>query len=155
MEWLINLGYLGLFIGTAMAGSVIPVSSDVFMVAMLLAGGNPWICLVVASVAYAAGGYSSYGLGWMGKWEWLERFFNIKQEKLEKQKAIIDKYGVWVALFKWIPVVGTLNIITLGFYKVQPKFTAILLLVGSFIRFIVWVILYLLFSDDVIGFFTR
>ena len=28
MDWLLNLGYLGLFLGTFLAGTVLPLSSD-------------------------------------------------------------------------------------------------------------------------------
>ena len=40
MEWLLNLGYFGLFLGSFVAATVVPFSSDVQLVAMLAAGGN-------------------------------------------------------------------------------------------------------------------
>jgi len=137
MEWLINLGYVGLFIGCSLAGSFLPVSSDVFLIGMLLAGGNAWACLIIGTIGYWIGSMTSYGIGWAGKMEWLERF-KIKKEKIEKQKRYIDKYGVWVALFAWIPVFGSISITTLGFYKVKPKTTAILMFIGCFFRFLIW-----------------
>lgn len=149
MEWLINLGYVGLFIGCAMAGSLIPISSDIFMIAILLAGGNPWICLIVGSLGYWLGTMTSYGIGWMGKWEWLERF-HIKKEALEKQKSTIDKYGMWLAFFPWFPVAGRLSSVAMGFYKVRPKTVATLMLLGCVFRFLIWVLLYLAFGEDLI-----
>ena len=35
MEWLLDLGYLGLFLGTFLAGTVLPLSSDVLLIGML------------------------------------------------------------------------------------------------------------------------
>ena len=49
MDWLIDLGYVGLFIGTFVAGTVLPLSSDVLLVGLLAAGGNPIACLIVAT----------------------------------------------------------------------------------------------------------
>ena len=145
MEWFIDLGYLGLFIGTFLAGTVLPLSSDILMIGILNLGGDPWLCLIVASLGNWLGAMLSYGLGWLGKWEWLEKWFKVGREKLDKQKAVVDKYGVFVALFSWLPIVGTLSIITLGFYKVKPKTTTLLILIGCFARFLVWTLLHLHF----------
>jgi len=137
MDWLINLGYIGLFIGCCMAGSFLPVSSDVFLIGMLLAGGNAWPTLIIGTIGYWLGSLTSYGIGWMGKLEWLKKF-KVKEENIAKQKKYIDRYGVWVALFAWIPFLGSLCIFTLGFYKVKPKTSAVLMLIGCFFRFLVW-----------------
>lgn len=142
MDWLLNLGYFGLFLGTFLAGTVIPLSSDLLMVGMLAVGANPWICLIVATVGNAAGAMTSYVLGWFAKWEWLEKWFKVKEETLEKQKVRIDKYGVWLAFFSWTPVVGLISMVALGFYKVRPKLTALLTLAGCFVRFLFWVLLH-------------
>jgi len=137
MEWLINLGYVGLFIGCSLAGSFLPVSSDVFLIGMLLAGGDAWPCVIIGSIGYWLGSLTSYGFGWMGKRKWVERF-KIKEENIAKQKKYIDKYGVWIALLAWIPFLGSLCIFTLGFYHVKPKTSALLMLIGCFFRFFIW-----------------
>jgi len=155
MNWLINLGYLGLFLGTFVSGTVLPLSSDVLLLGILAAGGNPWICLVTATIGNWLGGIFSYGLGWLSKWEWLEKWFKVKKEKLEKQKTIIDKYGVWVALFSWVPIAGSICIIALGFYKVKPKTTALLLFVGCFCRFLIWTLLYVNLADKFVLWLVR
>lgn len=153
MDWLINLGYIGLFIGASMAGSLIPVSSDIFMIGVLLAGGDPATCLIVGSLGYWVGSMTSYGIGWMGKLEWLERF-KINEERIQQQKRLIDKYGVWVALIPWFPVIGNLSLIALGFFKIKPQAVTLLTLIGCFIRFAIWTLLYLIFADAVIEWVT-
>lgn len=148
MKWLVNLGYLGLFIGTFLSGTVFPLSSDILFVGILgIEGNSPWICLIVATTGNWLGGMMSYGFGWLGRWDWLERWFKIKKEKLAKQKAVIDKYGVWIALAPWIPFVGTLSLIALGFYKVKPKTTTLFVLIGCFARFLLWTLLYVAYAD--------
>lgn len=74
MEWLLNLGYFGLFLGSFVAATVVPFSSDVQLVAMLAAGGNVWFCVAVATLGNWLGGLTSYWLGWLGKWEWIEKY---------------------------------------------------------------------------------
>ena len=71
MEWLLDLGYLGLFLGTFLAGTVLPLSSDVLLIGMLAAKADPAVCLVVAAVGNWLGAMTSYWLGWYARWEWL------------------------------------------------------------------------------------
>ena len=108
MDTLIDLGYWGLFIGSFLASTIIPMSADVLLVGVLTLGGNEWLCLGIATIGNWLGGLTSYGIGWIGKWEWIEKWFKIKEEKLIQQKKYIDRYGVWLALFTWLPFVGDL-----------------------------------------------
>lgn len=136
-----NLGLLGLFIGTFLAATILPFSSDALYVAVLAATGNPVGCLAVGTLGNWLGSVLTYWIGWIGKWEWIEKWFKVKPETMEKQKARIDKYGVWLALLAWIPVIGDVLAITLGFFKVKPFWTMVLLLIGKGLRFWIWTIL--------------
>ena len=49
MDSLIDLGYWGLFIGSFLASTLIPMSADVLLVGILALGGNVWACLVIAT----------------------------------------------------------------------------------------------------------
>ena len=92
MEWLLDLGYWGLFLGSFLAATVVPFSADVLVIGMLVAGGSPWAIIIIATTGNFIGGLTSYGVGRLGKWEWIEKL-GVKPETLEKQKAKIDKYG--------------------------------------------------------------
>ena len=59
MESLLDYGYLGLFLGSFLAATVFPFSSDVLLVGMLLAGGNPVVTVVVATAGNWLGGLTS------------------------------------------------------------------------------------------------
>ena len=143
MEWLLDWGYFGLFIGSFLAATIIPFSSDILMVGMLVAGADPLTCVIVATLGNWLGGLTSFGLGWLGKWEWIEKYFKIKQETIEKHKAKIDKYGSAVAFFTWLPGIGDVMAIGLGFYKTDPKKTALFMLIGKGTRFILWAVGYI------------
>ena len=131
-------GLWGLFIGTFLAATVVPFSADVLYVTMLQMTSNPWACLAVASLGNWLGSLTTFGLGRLGRWDWIEKLFKVDRAKLEKQKVYIDRYGIWLARFSWIPFVGDLLTLALGFYKTNPWLTALLLLVGRFLRFFVW-----------------
>lgn len=133
-----GLGLLGLFLGAFLAATIMPFSSDALYVAVLVATQNPLACLLIGTLGNWLGSVVTYWIGWLGKWEWMERWFKVKPETLERQKQQVDKYGVWLALLAWLPLVGDVFAIALGFYKTRPGWTMLLLLVGKFLRFLVW-----------------
>ena len=137
-----SLGLVGLFIGAFLAATILPFSSDALYVAVLAATGQPVACLVVGTAGNWLGSVFSYYIGRIGKWEWIEKWFRVKPETLQRQKVKIDRYGVWLALICWVPIIGDVIAIALGFYKVQPLMCFVLMLAGTFVRFLVWNLLY-------------
>lgn len=140
-----SLGLLGLFIGTFLAATILPFSSDALYIAVLATTKDPIGCLAVGTVGNWLGSVVTYWMGWIGRWEWIEKWFKVKRETLEKQKVKIDKYGVWLALLAWIPIIGDVIAIALGFYRTRPWATMFLLFVGKFARFLLWNLIYGLF----------
>lgn len=134
-------GLWGLFIGTFLASTIVPFSADVLYITMLQMTSNPWACLIVAALGNWLGNLTTFGLGRLGRWDWIEKYFKVDRAKLEKQKVYIDKYGIWLALVSWLPFVGDLFTLALGFYKTNPWLTAFLFLVGRFLRFFFWTLL--------------
>ena len=134
-------GLWGLFIGSFLAATVVPFSADVLFITMLQMSSQPWACLMVASLGNWLGGMTTFGLGWLGRWDWIEKWFKVDRQKLEKQKVYVDKYGVWLALFTWLPFVGDVISLALGFYKTNPWLSAFIMLVGRAARFLVWALL--------------
>ena len=87
------------------------------------------------------GAMTSYVLGWYAKWEWLDKYFKIKPETIERQRQRIDRYGIWLAAVYWAPIVGIVIMVALGLYKTRPRATALIALVGAFLRFLFWILL--------------
>ena len=141
MPGLEELGLLGLFLGCFLAATILPFSSDALYVAVLVATKDPVGCLLFGTAGNWLGSVTTYWLGRLAKWEWVEKTFKVKAETLEKQKKLIDKYGVWVALISWVPVIGDIIALALGFYKSPAVWTIFLLLVGKFARFAVWTLM--------------
>lgn len=138
MEILGSWGYWGLLVASFGAATVFPFSSEAILVGMLLAGGHPWICFVMATLGNWLGGLTSFGIGWIGKTEWLEKWFRVKPQTIQKQKRLVDRYGAWLALLSWLPLIGDVFAIALGFYKAKPLECALWLLVGKALRYAIW-----------------
>ena len=136
MEALLDYGYIGLFLGSFLAATIFPLSSDVLFVGMLMTGGDVVTTIIVATLGNWLGGLTGYWLGWLGKLEWLERWFKVKPETIERHRAKVERWGVWLALLTWLPIVGDIFAIVLGFYKAKFWPTAWWLLVGKFLRYV-------------------
>ena len=147
MNWLLDLGYFGLFIGSFLASTVVPFSADVLLVGMLVADGSPWAVITIATTGNFLGGLTSYGIGRMGKWEWIEKL-GAKPESIAKHKAKIDKYGAWVALLSWVPFIGDVLAIALGFFRVKFVPSALFMLLGKFGRFVAWYYIWLFTTNN-------
>lgn len=142
MEWLeqiqtflLEWGYFGMFLSALLAATILPFSSDLVLGGLVAAGCNPIAIVAVATLGNWAGGLISYGMGWLGKLEWLERYFRVKPESIAKQKARVDRWGPLLAITSWVPFVGDIFAIVLGFYKAKFLPTAWWLLVGKFLRY--------------------
>ena len=144
MDWLLELGYAGLFVGSFLAATVVPFSADVLLIGMLVAGGSPWIIIAIATAGNFLGGLTSYAIGRLGKWEWIEKL-GVKPETLERQTTRIDRYGAWIALLSWVPFVGDIFAVALGFYRVKFVPSALFMLIGKAGRFVMWYLIYTLF----------
>ncbi len=141
MEWLQSLGLLGLFIGSFLAATIIPFSSDILFVGALATTKRTAACLIAATLGSWIGSLVTYEMGRLGKWEWIEKWLKISPDKLEKQHRFIVKYGVWLALVAWLPFVGDVMVLGLGFYRTQRLWTYLLLLIGKFLRYMFWVLI--------------
>ena len=104
MEYFLTWGYPGLFLGSFLAATILPFSSEILVTGLLLAGASPLYVLIIATTGNWLGSLSTYGIGWLGKWEWIEKWFKVSREKIEKQQGKIAKYGSLLAFLVWAPV---------------------------------------------------
>lgn len=145
MEWLESLGLLGLFLGCTLASSLVPFSSDVLYIAVLAATGQELGCLLAATAGSFLGSVFTFTLGWLGKWEWIEKWFKVTPEKLQAQQAKVQKYGVWLTLICWLPLVGDLTVLSLGFYRVRRSLVFPMLAIVKALRYLFWTLIVGLF----------
>lgn len=134
----IELGYLGLFIASFLAATVVPFSSEVVFSALIFGGLDPWTCVFIATLGNWLGGMSCYYLGFLGKMEWIEKYLKVKKEKLESFTDKIHKYGDWFAFFSFLPGIGDAIAVASGFFKCNVWIAGSAILLGKFARYVVW-----------------
>ena len=134
---LASLGLFGLFLGCMLSATIIPFSSEFLVAGAMKMQAYPlFIIILVASIGNTIGGMISFLMGWLCKWEWLEKYFKIKREKLERIRGHIEKYGVWAALLTWLPIVGDPLAIAMGFMRLNPWWTMLIMFTGKAVRYI-------------------
>lgn len=133
-----ELSYILLFFASFLAATVVPFSSEVILSAQLVAGFDPILSLAVATIGNWLGGMSSYGLGWLGKWDWIEKYLKVPQEKILNLQNRIKGHERWIAFLCWLPFVGDALAIALGFLRTNLFRTAFWMLIGKALRYAVW-----------------
>lgn len=135
-----ELGYWGMFLAAFLAATILPFGSEPVLLALLYANLNPVWLLVAATLGNTLGGYTSYGLGYLGKWHWLKKWFGLNQKQITKAQNTIERFGVWSALLCWVPIIGDPIAIILGFFRISFWKVALLMAIGKLARY--WAIIY-------------
>ena len=84
LNFLIDWGYWGMLVSAFFAGSFFPFSSEAVMVGLQAAGLDPLPLIVYGTIGNVLGSMFNYGIGRMGRLEWIERYLHVKKESLDK-----------------------------------------------------------------------
>ena len=139
---LISIGFTGLFIITFLSATILPFSSELFLLFMLSKGYDPIFCLVIATLGNSLGGITNYGLGRLGDLNWLKKI-GFTETKLHQSTTKIQRYGNWLALFSWVPIIGDPLVVALGYFRAPFVKILPLLFIGKFLRYLLIVWFYL------------
>lgn len=138
MDFLIDWGYWGLFLATFLAGSILPFSSELVLSGLLAVGADPNWCLIAATGGNFLGGMSCFGIGYLGKTEWMVRYLKIRPERIDRMKTFLQGKGALMAFFSFVPMVGDIIAVSLGFMRANIALTAFAMLVGKGLRYYLW-----------------
>ena len=136
IQLLIDWGYAGLFISALLAGSINPFSSELVMLALVKVGLNPAVCVLAATLGNTVGGMTCYYMGRLGKTDWIEKYFKVKKEKIDKMQRFLQGKGALMAFFAFLPFVGEAIAIALGFMRSNVMLTISSMFAGKLIRYI-------------------
>lgn len=135
MQLLESYGYWGMTVAAFLAGSVFPFSSEAVMVSLQIAGLEPWPLLLSASVGNVAGSMFNYWIGTFGRMEWIEKYLHIRREKIEKTQRWLQGRGAWMGLLCFLPILGSVLSVTLGYMRANPYITTVAITVGKVARY--------------------
>ena len=123
-------GYGGLFLTAIGEGTVLPMRSEIVLVALMLAGGyDPVALVLIASLGNTLGSVLNWLIGRSVERFRDRRWFPVGPAALEGAQARYRRYGRWSLLLSWLPVIGDGLTVAAGIMREPlPSF---LLLVGA------------------------
>ncbi len=124
-----------MLVAAFIAGSVFPLSSEVVLTGLMLAGLNPLYLFIAASIGNIGGSMFNYGIGTLGKMEWIEKYLHVEREKMLRAQQWIQRYGVWMGLFCSLPFIGSVIAVTLGFTRTNPWLSLLMITIGKTVRY--------------------
>lgn len=136
LDGLAEYGYWGLLLASFLAATILPFSSEVVFVALIAAGMDIWTSIFYATAGNALGGSTCYYLGMLGKTEWLKKWFKIKPEKIDKTIEWMQGKGAIMGFFGFLPVVGDVMLVALGFMRANVPVVMFSMTVGKFLRYL-------------------
>lgn len=133
---LISYGYWGMFVTAFVAGSFFPFSSEAVMTGLLAAGLDPWGLIIYGTVGNVLGGMFNYGVGRMGRLEWIERYLHVKQKDLDRATRFMAGRGAWMGFFAFVPILGSAITIVLGLMRANIPISLTSIAIGKFLRYV-------------------
>ena len=89
------------------AGTLLPFSSEVALVAQMKAGfGSPTGLLVAATIGNVAGSFFNWWVGKYARHFEGRRWFPFSRPTIDKAAARFNRLGVWTLLLAWVPIIG-------------------------------------------------
>ena len=137
LDLLVDYGPIGMLIASFIAGSVFPFSSEAVMLAMLAAGVDPWELVITASIGNVAGSMFNYGVGRLGRLDWIEKYLHVKKESLDRAQRFMGGHGAWMGFFSFLPILGSAISILLGLMRANIIITLISIALGKVMRYLI------------------
>lgn len=119
-----------------LAATILPLSSEALLVAQLATGiGHGMWLVVAATVGNVAGSLFNWWMGGQIRRFEGRRWFPFKPEQIAAATERFNRFGVWVLLFAWVPVVGDPLTIVAGVLRVPLGIFLPLVAVGKAARY--------------------
>ncbi len=130
------VAYLGLFVISFIAATLLPLGSELALLAMVDSGFSQNTCLLVASIGNVCGSFMNYGLGmWLGH-KLLQPNRWIEPHKLETAIAHYQRWGLPSQLLAWVPIIGDPLTFAAGVLRVNIWFFLLLVTLGKVGRYL-------------------
>lgn len=139
ITFLSNYGYVGMLVAAFLAGSFVPFSSEAVMIGLMAAGLNPIGLLIYGTIGNSLGSIFNYGVGRLGRPEWISRFLRIDDDKLQRAMALMRDKGAWGGLLSPLPIIGSVATVALGLLRANVFIVALSVCLSKFLRYAILV----------------
>lgn len=137
MNYFVETGYVGLFVSAFLAATILPLSSEVVLSALLLGGLSPTVLVAIATIGNVVGSLVNYALGYWASLTVIKKHLKISDKKYFRAEQRFKKYGLLSLCFAWVPIIGDPLTLIAGVLRVRLLWFLVLVTVGKLLRYIV------------------
>lgn len=137
MEWLKTFGPFGLFISAFLAATILPLSSELVLSALLLQGLSPLMLIAIATLGNTLGSLSNYALGYWAGVHVVKRYLKISDKDLALAEQRFKRYGLISLCFAWVPIIGDPLTVVAGLIRIHLGWFILLVALGKLSRYAV------------------
>ena len=137
MEHFSDLGYAGLFLSAFLAATILPLSSELVLSALLLGGLSPTTLVIVATTGNVLGSLTNYALGYWASKVMVKKWLRMSEDDFVRAEQRFVKYGMVSLCFAWLPVVGDPLTVMAGVLRIRLRWFLLLVTAGKFLRYVV------------------
>ena len=134
-QYLLDYGYLGMFIAAFLAGTIVPFASEAVLIALIKMGLEPYLTTLCATAGNAAGSMTCYWIGHLGNMQWIEKYLKVKPSTMQRAERFVKGRGAWMGFFSFLPIVGDAITIVLGLMRATIWITITAVTIGKLIRY--------------------
>ena len=128
--------YLTLFLSAFLAATILPFYSEVVLFALLRAGGDPLMLVVIASLGNTLGAVVNWVMGRYLLHFQDRRWFYFKTEQIDRAQRWFNRYGFWTLLLAWLPIGGDALTFIAGIMRVRLGLFLVLVGTGKAARYL-------------------
>ena len=70
-----------------------------------------------------------------GKMEWIEKYLHVEREKVDSTSRWMERYGAWIGVLCFLPILGSVIAVTLGFTRANPWLSLLTITIGKVLRY--------------------
>ena len=117
--WFYEAGLIGLFAGTLLSATIVPLASEALVLWFLSQGFNSYVVLIVASLGNGLGGMITYGMGRLLPFERSLGLLRADERKVRTWMERLEGRGPMFALLCWLSIIGDMIALALGVLKAR------------------------------------
>jgi len=142
MEWIgfdfqfSDWGLMGLFVVALLAATILPLGSELLLIAILMAGTHPVLAVAVATAGNVLGSCVNYGLGYWLSQGRVQKWLRISDEEFQKAEERFNRYGLVSLCFAWMPIIGDPITFVAGVLRASIIWFLVLVTIGKCLRYV-------------------
>lgn len=133
----VELGYIGLFVAALLAATILPLSSEVVLAALLASGWPPITLVAVATAGNVLGSLINYALGYWASQSLIKKWLRLSEADFARAEQRFKTFGTLSLCFAWVPLIGDPLTVLAGILRVRLLWFVLLVTLGKCLRYIV------------------